>query len=430
MAAMISPTQAMADHSAEHVALRGRVVTPHAVEEDGVVVLAEGRIVWVGPVEAATGASRPEVAAAVGRAPEPEDGTTLLPGLVDLHNHGGGGASFPDARDADEAMVAVREHRRHGTTSLLASLVTADRDTLLARAAMLAGLAEAGEIVGIHSEGPFLSHARRGAQSPDHLVAGDATLVRDLADAARGHLRTMTVAPEVDGVTGPDGAVAALVAAGVVPSLGHTEATTEQAEALLVQSADALRAAAADGEPERRTTVTHLFNGMSPLHHRAPGPVAACLAAAARGEAVVELIADDVHLAPATVRTVMETVGGQNVALVTDAMAAAGMADGTYELGPMGVRVRDGVARLTDPEDPDGGSIAGGTAHLLDVVRRAVAAGVPLVDAVCSASWVPARALGLEDVGALASGRRADIVVTDADLHVRRVLRGGVDVAL
>lgn len=430
MASMSSPTQAVADHTAEHVALRGRVVTPQAVEEDGVVVVAEGRIVWVGPAEAATAASRPEVAEAARRAPVPEPGTTVLPGLVDVHNHGGGGAGFPDARHADEAMVAVREHRRHGTTSLLASLVTADRDTLLARAELLAGLADVGEIVGIHAEGPFLSHARRGAQSPDDLVAGDIGLVRDLAAAARGHLRTMTVAPEVDGVTGPGGAAEALVEAGVVPSLGHTEATTDQAELLLAQVAAQLRGVAEDGGPDRRATVTHLFNGMSPLHHRAPGPVAACLAAAARGDAVVELIADDVHLDPATVRTVMQAVGAENVALVTDAMAAAGMVDGSYDLGPMAVTVRDGVARLTDPEDAQGGSIAGGTAHLLDVVRMAVAAGVPLVDAVRSASWVPARALGLEDVGALAAGRRADVVVTDGDLRVRRVLRAGTDVVL
>lgn len=411
------------------VALRGRVVTPQDDITDGAVVVAHGLVRWVGPVAAAEHAE-PEIAAAVARAAAPELGTTVLPGLVDLHDHGGGGVGFPDATTAEEAMVAVREHRRHGTTTLLASLVTADRETLLARAAMLADLADAGEIAGIHAEGPFLSHARRGAQSPDHLVPGDTRLVRDLVEASRGHLRTMTVAPEVEGVVGPDGAAEALVDAGVVPSLGHTDATTEQAEVLLAQVAAGLAAHAADGRgPAREMTATHLFNGMRPLHHRAPGPIAACLAAAARGDLVVELVADGVHLAPATVRTVVETVGADRVALVTDAMAAAGMADGSYELGPMGVTVRDGVARLTDPADPEGGAIAGGTAHLVDVVRATVAAGVPLLDAVRSASWVPARVLGLTDVGGLVVGRRADLVVTDGDLRVRRVLRGGADVA-
>ncbi|MFC7877782.1 N-acetylglucosamine-6-phosphate deacetylase [Isoptericola sp. NPDC057391] len=410
------------------VALRGRVVTPQDDVEDGAVVVQDGLVRWVGPVAAAEHAD-PEVAAAVAAAVVPEPGTVLLPGLVDLHNHGGGGVGFPDATTAEEALVAVREHRRHGTTTMLASLVTAGRETLLTRAAMLADLADAGEIAGIHAEGPFLSHERRGAQSPDDLAPGDTHLVRDLVEASRGHLRTMTVAPEVDGVAGPDGAAEALVSAGVVPSLGHTDATTEQAEALVAQVGAALAAAAEAGEaPVREMTATHLFNGMRPLHHRAPGPIAACLAAAARGELVVELIADGVHLAPATVRTVVETVGADQVALVTDAMAAAGMADGSYELGPMAVTVRDGVARLTDPADPDGGAIAGGTAHLVDVVRDTVEAGVPLVDAVRSASWVPARVLGLTDVGGLVVGRHADVVVVDADLRVRRVLRGGVEV--
>ncbi|MFD6137766.1 N-acetylglucosamine-6-phosphate deacetylase [Isoptericola sp. NPDC060257] len=424
-----TPTAPVSEPGAP-VALRGRVVTPQDDVGDGAVVVADGLVRWVGPAAAAEHADA-EVAAAVAAAPAPEAGTVLLPGLVDLHNHGGGGVGFPDATTADDALVAVLEHRRHGTTTMLASLVTADRETLLARAALLADLADAGEIAGIHAEGPFLSHERRGAQSPDDLVPGDVRLVRDLVEASRGHLRTMTVAPEVDGVVGADGAADALVAAGVVPSLGHTDATTEQAEVLVAQVAAALAAAAEVGEaPEREMTATHLFNGMRPLHHRAPGPIAACLAAAARGQLVVELIADGVHLAPATVRTVVETVGADRVALVTDAMAAAGMADGTYELGPMAVTVRDGVARLTDPGDPDGGAIAGGTAHLVDVVRDTVAAGVPLVDAVRSASWVPARVLGLTDVGGLVVGRRADVVVTDGDLRVRRVLRGGVDVPL
>ncbi|MGF0117643.1 N-acetylglucosamine-6-phosphate deacetylase [Promicromonospora sp. Marseille-Q5078] len=415
--------------SGEIVALRGCVVTPQDLIEDCVVVVADGLVRWVGPLVAAEHAD-PAVAEAVARAAEPEPGTVLLPGLVDLHDHGGGGVGFPDATSADEAMVAVLEHRRHGTTTMLASLVTADRETLLARAAMLAELAEAGEIAGIHAEGPFLSHARRGAQSPDDLVPGDIALVRDLVESARGHLRTMTVAPEVDGVAGPDGVAAALVAAGVVPSLGHTDATTEQAEALVAEVAAGLAAHAAEGEaPAREMTATHLFNGMRPLHHRAPGPVAACLAAAARGDLVVELVADGVHLAPATVRTVLETVGADQVALVTDAMAAAGMPDGSYQLGPMAVTVRDGVARLTDPADPEGGSIAGGTAHLVDVVRATVAAGVPLVDAVRSASWVPARVLGRADVGGLVVGRRADVVETDGDLRVRRVFRAGAPVA-
>jgi N-acetylglucosamine-6-phosphate deacetylase len=396
----------MTSNPAAPTVLRGRLVLPDAVVEDGVLVLEGERIAYAGP---AAGAPVP--------APDAAPGTVLLPGLVDVHNHGGGGASFPDATTADQVRIAVHEHLHQGTTTMLASLVTAGHDTLVARAELLGSLAEAGEIAGIHAEGPFLSYERRGAQSPEHLVTGDPALVRDLVAASGGHLRSMTVAPEVPGVAGPGGAAEALIAAGAVPSLGHTSGTTEQAEALIAQVAPALR------ERGLEMTATHLFNGMPPLHHREPGPVAACLAAAARGDLVVELVADGVHLAPATIRSVVETLGADRVAFVTDAMAAAGMPDGDYVLGPMAVTVAGGVARLTE-----GGSIAGGTARLIDVVRTSVAAGVPLWQAVRSASWVPARALGLAGVGGLVVGRRADVLVTDADLRPLRVLRAGVDI--
>ncbi|MCB7138049.1 N-acetylglucosamine-6-phosphate deacetylase [Cellulosimicrobium marinum] len=399
--------------------LTGRVVTPTGVVEDGAVVVAGERIAWVGP--------RAELAAAGFDDPGTTDGSTILPGLVDVHDHGGGGASFPDATSADDARVAAREHLRHGTTSLVASLVTAPRDVLLARVATLADLADAGELAGIHLEGPFLSEVRCGAQNPHDMLDGDPALVREIAAAARGHLRTMTVAPEVPGVVGPGGVIETLVEVGALPSIGHTDASTEQTEEAIAAGVAALAAA---GRDSVRLTATHLFNGMRPLHHREPGPIAACLAAAARGEMVVELVADGTHLAHGTTRSVVELVGAHvtdgavagpdAVALVTDAMAAAGMPDGRYDLGPMSVTVADGVARLAE-----GGSIAGGTYHLLDVVRETVAAGVALVNAVRAASWTPAGVLGRDDVGGLVPGRRADVVVTDADLRVRRVLRGG-----
>lgn len=394
--------------------LRGRVVTPDGAMEDGVVAVDGTALAWVG---AAT--DLPEAWRAGLGAPT---GDTLLPGLVDIHCHGGGGASFPDATTSDEVVQAASEHLRHGTTSLVASTVTASADVLVARAALLADAVEAGVLVGIHAEGPFLSYDRRGAQSPDHLAAGDPGLVRRMAEAARGHLVTMTVAPEVPGVVGTsEDVMAALVDAGAIPSVGHTDATAEQTEAGIAR---AYRLLAAAGARSRRPTATHLFNGMAPLHHRAPGPVAACLAAAARGELVVELIADGTHLADATVRAVFDLVGPDAVLLVTDAMAAAGMPDGDYRLGPMDVRVAGGVARIVEP-DGSPGSIAGGTAHLLDVVRRTVRAGVPLADAVRSASLTPAVVLGRADVGALVAGRRADVVVVDQELSPHGVLRAG-----
>lgn len=403
---------------------RGQVVTPSGVIADGAVVIEGERIAWVGDAAEAPARWADAVAATAA-----EPGASVLPGLVDLHNHGGGGAGFPDVSTVDEARVAAREHLRHGTTSVVASLVTAPREALLARAALLADLVDEGEIVGIHLEGPFLSERRCGAQDPGAMIPGDAALVREVAAAARGALVTMTVAPEVAGVVdGGDDVVAALTRAGALPSIGHTDASAEQVDAGVARAVGLLAA-----EPRARSarpTATHLFNGMRPPHHRDAGPVAACLAAAARGELVVELVADGVHLDAATVRAVFDLVGPGAIALVTDAMAATGMPDGDYVLGSLAVSVRGGVARLTSPEGADagsdgGGAIAGGTAHLLDVVRATVRGGVRLVDAVRAAATTPAEVLGRPDLGALEAGRRADVLVVDEALRAVRVRRAG-----
>jgi len=404
------------------ILLRGRVVTPTDVLPDGLLVTRGSRIAWIGPADEAPAPWNE-------RLPEPSE-DTVLPGLVDLHCHGGGGASFPDATTPEQVATAAAEHLRHGTTTLVASLVTAPRDVLLERTALLAQAAQDGVIGGIHLEGPFLSHARCGAQNPGDMLPGDPALVGEVVAAARGHLVTMTVAPEVAGVCATaadadDDVLAALVAGGALPSVGHTDASAAQVEAAVDRAFDLLAAspAARSGRP----TATHLFNGMRPVHHRDPGPVLACLAAAARGELVVELVADGTHLDPGTVASVFDLVGADAVALVTDAMAAAGMADGDYQLGPMAVRVADGVARIVDG-DGEPGAIAGGIGHLLDVVRATVDAGVPVVDAVRAASVTPATVLGLHDVGGLVVGLRADVLVVDADLRPQLVLRAGVPV--
>ncbi len=397
-------------------AVRGRIVTPEQEIPDGVVCWEGDRLSWVGSADQAP----TQIAEELAKLPEGPQGY-VIPGLVDVHNHGGGGASIPAVTDTAEAMRAVTEHRRYGTTRMLASLVTASPEVLLARVAVLAELADAGEIEGIHSEGPFLAASRCGAQDPAYLIDGDPTLVERMAEAARGHLATMTVAPEV---TGANEAIDALLVAGALPSVGHTDASAPDTRAAVERLVDRL-----DGTG-RRATVTHLFNGMRPLHHREPGPIPVVLAAARRGEIVLELIGDGAHLDPELVRDIIATVGPENVALVTDAMAAAGMADGDYVLGSLDVQVSDGVARLVN-----GGSIAGGTAHLIDVVRTTIAGGVPLVDAVRSASLTPAEVLrsrgqqGSAPYGALRAGYRADVVVTDPDLQVQRVIRDGQDVS-
>lgn len=395
------------------LALRGTAVLEQGLVPDALVLCAGERILWAGPAAHAPAELLPEDSRIL------EHDGLILPGLVDLHCHGGGGASFPDSEGAEEMLAAVLEHRRHGTTSLVASLVTADAATLREKVAQLAGLHRDGEIAAIHLEGPFLSEVRRGAQNPAHLTDGDPALVRELAEIAGGALATMTVAPEA---AGADEVIDALAGSGAVPSLGHTDGGSAEMTRAVDRSIAALR--------RRRgrsplPTATHLFNGMRPIHHRDPGPALAALDAASRGEMVVEVIADGVHLDARTVAHVFSIAAEDSVVLVTDAMAAAGMADGRYRLGALDVTVEEGVATLTE-----GGAIAGGTAHLVEVLRHAVLeAGVELVAAVRAASTVPARVLGLEDeIGYLAAGRRADVLMVDRALRPVTVLRGGREV--
>lgn len=387
-------------------ALRGHLISDGEEVADGIVAIEDGRITWSGPVD--------EAPRRVVEAAERVEGR-LIPGLVDLHCHGGGGASFPEAQDAGTARMAIGEHLRHGTTSVVASLVTATPAVLRQRVGLLADLADAGEIAGIHLEGPFLAVDRCGAQNPDAIIDPDPRLTRELLGLARGHLVTMTIAPERPGAQ----EVAALLAgSGALPSFGHTVADDLRTRAALADVYE--RLSATSGARSGRPTATHLFNGMNPLHHREPGPIAELLAAASAGRLVVELIGDGVHVSASLVRTIVELVGAENVALITDAMAAAGMPDGQYVLGSLPVTVSEGTARLTQ-----GGAIAGGTAHLLDVVRTVVAAGLPLADAVYCATAVPAAVLGRDDVGTLRAGARADVLVTDRDLRVEQVLRAG-----
>jgi len=374
--------------------IRGAV--PTAGLTDGVVTVEDGIVASVTPADA-SGSSR-------------ASGTVILPGLLDIHCHGGGGHSFATT-DQAEALAAEAWHAAAGTTGVIASLVTAAPGELLRQVRALAPLVAAGELLGIHLEGPFLAPARRGAHAPWLLRDPDPALVADLLEAAGGAIKIVTVAPERPGAA----PVAAMLrAAGVVVAYGHTDAGYEcMARALAGASGDGL--------------VTHLGNAMPPLHHRAAGPLGAALGAAAADEASVELIADGVHVDAGFTRLVFAVAAPGRVVLVTDATAAAGMADGDYVLGPLRVTVSGGVARLTAHDGAAGaGAIAGGTSTLLRVVATARAAGVPLADAARAASGTPARVLGLSaSRGALAPGMAADLVVTGDNLGLRRVMRAG-----
>lgn len=380
--------------------MRGVVLSAGRRIDDGVVAVLGDRVHWVG---ASADWSGPPL-------PPPCHSRYLLPGLVDVHCHGGAGYGFPEA-DPAGVLVAIEHHLHHGTTSVLGSLVSAPVDVLEKRVRALAPLAASGQLAGIHLEGPFLSVAQCGAQDPLAIIPGSPESLRALIEAGEGQVRSVTVAPE----TAHFGELLRIMQReGVLPSLGHTAATASVTTAAI----------ASIGGP---CSATHLFNSMPPMHHRAPGPVAACLAASARGEMVLELVADGVHLADETVAAVFDMVGPGQVALVTDAMAAAGMPDGRYPLGPRQVDVVGGVARLAEHGDGRSGVIAGGTARLIDVLRRVVQrASVPLAAAVTAASATPARLIGLDgEVGDLIAGRRADVLVTDRELNPLAVMRAG-----
>lgn len=393
--------------------LRGRLVTDSEVITDGALVFTD-KILKSGVASELL--SDAELEAAI-----PVSGY-ILPGLVDVHCHGGGGESFPNAETAEQAMTAVLAHRSQGTTSLVASAVTAAPEVLKARAAVLTELCEAGELAGVHFEGPFVSHARCGAQDPTFIIDPDPVLTAELIAICRGYCTTMTVAPEKTGAYGPGSVAEVLIEGGALPSWGHTDSGPEHVRSALEYSRQKLSETA---PRSAKATVTHLFNGMRPIHHRDPGPVPEFLSDAARDGAVLEVIADGVHLNLAIIRSVYETLGRDALVLVTDAMAAAGMPDGSYQLGPQGVTVKDGVARLTEGE-----SIAGGTSRLIDQIRLLVTGGfVPLVDAVYMATAQGAKILGDDKVGSLNVGAHADVLVVDGDFQVEKVYRRGRVVA-
>ncbi|WP_410814553.1 N-acetylglucosamine-6-phosphate deacetylase [Micromonospora sp. 067-2] len=363
------------------VRVNGRVVTPTGV-------IRQGCVEWDG-----------DRITAVAEYPSVRDGHWILPGFVDMHTHGGGGHTFTTG-DADAARAAAAFHLGHGTTTLLASLVSAPFPLMRAATGAFAPLVEEGVLAGIHFEGPYLSAARCGAQNPEFLRDPSTDELAELIELGGGAVRMVTLAPERDGALE---AIKLLTAQRVVAAVGHTDATYDQTRA-------AVAAGASVG--------THLFNGMRPVHHREPGPVVALLDAPT---VICELVADGVHLHDGTLTFATATAGPDRAALITDAMAAAGMPDGEYELGGQAVTVADGVARLARD-----GAIAGSTLTMDAALRHAVDAGIPIADATRMVATTPARAIGLGDrVGALQVGLRADLVVLDEEFTVVRVLRRG-----
>ena len=365
-----------------------QVVTPARILAPGWLLLDGDRIAGVGE----------------GAPPRPADldlgDASVVPGFVDLHVHGGGGATF-DTGTADAAAVVAASHLAHGTTSMAASLVTDTRERMVAAIGELALLVQDGALAGVHLEGPWLSPQRSGAHQPGSLTHPDPASVDALLAAGDGAVRMVTLAPELPG--GID-AVRRLVDAGVLAAIGHTDATYDEARA-------ALDAGARLG--------THLFNAMRPLHHRDPGAVGALL----DSPVDVELVADGVHLHPAVLRTVFAAKPGRCI-LVTDAMAGPPRPTATTP----SARWRSRCATAS-PGWPTARAPARSRARRSRWTRRCASPWPPRACR-CSTSSTPRAPLprgpgDLADVGALEAGRRADLVVLDDALAVVRVMRAG-----
>lgn len=317
----------------------------------------------------------------------------LIPGFVDIHVHGGGGHAFTDV---GQASKVISTHRSHGTTRMLASLVSAPIPQLLKQIEELRPLVEGGELLGIHLEGPFLAESCKGAHDAHALIAPAPDVVEQILDAAQGTVRSVTLAPELEhGIE----ATKRFVKAGVLVSLGHSATSADLAH----------RAISAGAK-----TVTHLFNGMPRMHHREPGLIDEALL---NPDVIVELILDGHHVSEHAAKLAM-TMAKDSWIAVTDAMAAAGAPDGEYQLGAMGVTVTNGVATLTG-----GTSLAGSTLTMDRVFSRLISVyHCTPSQAVNATASLPSRVLGQSHD--LAAGNVADLLVWNSN-RVDRVMRSG-----
>jgi len=355
--------------------------------------LVEGRVVE-GDIEVDAGRiTRCGLASPAGRG-------LAVPGFVDLQVNGFGGVDFLDA-DSDGYRRAGEALLETGVTAYLPTLITSPEEQVLAALLEVPARADHPRILGVHLEGPFISPNRLGTHVASARRDPDLALLDRLLDG--GPVKLMTLAPELDGA---DRLIRRLHERGITVSLGHSDATAEQANA---------------GFDLGVGTVTHLFNAMRPFRHRDPGIAGAALA---RDDVTVQLILDGVHLAPETVQVVWRAARGR-VALVTDSITATGAADGAYSFGSLDVSVHEGTVRGPD------GVLAGSVLTMIDAIRNLHALGVPLADAVTAATATPARILGLLELGRLDVGLPADIVILDDNVEIERVLvAGNVHVAV
>jgi len=328
----------------------------------------------------------------------------VIPGLVDIHIHGAMGADFSDG--TTEAIQEIaRFLLKNGVTSFLGTTMTLPEKQILtvcksARPFINIDNHDQAVLRGIYLEGPFFSKEKRGAQNEAYLADPDLSMFKRFCKASDGAVRVVAVAPELTG-----GLEFIKEAAPVCTvSVAHSSAKYETAMSAFSSGAD---------------HATHLFNGMNPFNHREPGIVGAAFDSGA----YVELIVDGVHISPPAVRVVFELFGEDKVCLISDSMRACGLADGQYDLGGQLVTVSGRVATIGN------NSLAGSVTPLTDCMRRAVEFGIPLEKAIKAATINPAKSVKLEDVGSLAVGKRADILVLNQELLIEHIVLGSIQIS-
>ncbi len=317
-----------------------------------------------------------------------------VPGFVDLQVNGFGGVDFLSA-DADGYRQAGEALLETGVTSYLPTLITSPEEQLLAALREVPAGSDGPRVLGAHLEGPFISALRLGIHPAEARRNPDPELLDRLL--AAGPVRLVTLAPELPGA---HGLIEQLLRREIAISCGHSDASAEDANTAFDLGV---------------RSVTHLFNAKRPFHHRDPGIVGAALA---RPDVIVQLILDWVHVAPVSAAMVWQAAQGR-IALVTDAVSAAGLDDGSYRLGDVAVEVADGIAR------GNGGALAGSTLTMIEAVRNLHSLGVPFTDAIGAATEVPARVLRLPATGRIGVGLPADVLVVTEELDIVRVLVEG-----
>ncbi|MDR6552954.1 N-acetylglucosamine-6-phosphate deacetylase [Paenibacillus qinlingensis] len=372
-----------------------KVVTEQGVIDNGLVHVIDGKLAYVGELAG----SKADPAS-----PDAEridaSGKWLLPGFIDVHVHGGYGADFMDS-NTENLDTITRFHASHGTTGMLATTMTATREAIDRVLVEVQSYMEQempyAQLLGVHLEGPFISPKWAGAQDPKLMVTPQLDWLKDWHERFPQLMKQLTLAPEREG--GHE-MIAWLRDQGIVAACGHTDASYAD-----------IQAAAEVG----LSHAVHTFNAMKPLHHREPGTVGAVLTDVRISG---EVIADGIHVHPAAIKLLTMVKQPHGLLLITDAMSAAGLGDGQYDLGGQAVTVQSGVARLTE-----GGALAGSTLTMIEALRFMVReVGVSVADASRYASGNPARLLGLADThGSIAKGKHADLLLLSSELELEQV---------